>query len=99
MRTYTASVVVVLSHPGFEVLRYRNGTFEPQVVRKGQRRLDGFDDMIIALYNRGLNTRAIHEGTPRVSHTFFVHLGVLVMMPISLLRVPSSLMVKTMSPS
>lgn len=87
------------SHPGLEVLRDRNGTFRPQVVRKGQRRIDGIEDRIIALYTLGLNTRSIHEGTLRVRNTFSVHLGVLVMMPISLLRVPSSLMVKTMSPS
>jgi putative transposase len=44
-----------------EVPRDRNGSFEPQVVRKGQRRIDGIDDMIIALYARGLSTRGIQE--------------------------------------
>jgi transposase-like protein len=35
------------------------GTFEPQIVRKRQRRFEGFDDKIIALYSRGLSTRDI----------------------------------------
>ena len=42
-----------------DVPRDRNGHFEPQVVRKGQRRIDGIDDVIIALYARGLSTRGI----------------------------------------
>jgi putative transposase len=39
--------------------RDRQGTFEPQIVRKGQRRFEGFDDKILALYSRGLSTRDI----------------------------------------
>ena len=31
------------------VPRDRNGSFEPQIVRKGQRRFHGFDDKILAL--------------------------------------------------
>ena len=42
-----------------EVPRDRNGSFSPQIVRKGQSRLDGFNDRIIALYARGLSTRDI----------------------------------------
>jgi putative transposase len=42
-----------------EVPRDRAGTFTPQIVRKGQTRLDGFNDRIIALYARGLSTRDI----------------------------------------
>ncbi len=41
------------------VPRDRNGTFEPQIVRKGQTRLDGFNERIIALYARGMTTRDI----------------------------------------
>jgi putative transposase len=41
------------------VPRDRNGSFSPQIVRKGQTRLDGFNDRIIALYARGLSTRDI----------------------------------------
>jgi putative transposase len=42
-----------------EVPRDRSGTFEPQLVKKRQRRLEGFDDKVIALYARGLSTRDI----------------------------------------
>jgi len=42
-----------------EVPRDREGTFEPQLVAKGQRRLPGFDEKVIALYARGLTTREI----------------------------------------
>ena len=39
--------------------RDRRGSFEPQIVRKRQRRFEGFDDKILALYSRGLSTRDI----------------------------------------
>ena len=42
-----------------EVPRDREGTFEPQLVRKRQRRLAGFDDKVLALYARGMTTREI----------------------------------------
>ncbi len=41
--------------------RDRNGTFEPQLVAKGQRRLEGFDEKILALYAKGMTTRDIQE--------------------------------------
>ena len=42
-----------------EVPRDREGSFEPQLVKKRQRRLEGFDDKVLALYARGLSTREI----------------------------------------
>jgi putative transposase len=42
-----------------ETPRDRKGSFEPQIVRKGQRRFEGFDDKILALYSRGMSTRDI----------------------------------------
>ncbi len=41
------------------VPRDLNGTFEPRNIRKGQTRLKGFNDRIIALYARGMTTRDI----------------------------------------
>lgn len=41
--------------------RDRNGTFEPQLIAKGQRRLEGFDQKILALYAKGMTTRDIQE--------------------------------------
>jgi putative transposase len=42
-----------------QVPRDRNGSFSPKIVRKGQTRLEGFNDRIIALYARGMTTRDI----------------------------------------
>ena len=39
--------------------RDRKSRFEPQLVRKGQRRLAGLDEKIIALYGGGMTTREI----------------------------------------
>ena len=41
------------------VPRDRNGSFDPKIVRKGQTRLEGFNERIIALYARGMTTRDI----------------------------------------
>ena len=43
------------------VPRDRDGTFEPQLVKKHQRRLEGFDEKVIALYARGMTTRDIQQ--------------------------------------
>jgi putative transposase len=42
-----------------ETPRDRNGDFEPQLVKKGQRRFTGFDDKILSMYARGMTTRDI----------------------------------------
>ncbi|MCJ8296983.1 MAG: IS256 family transposase, partial [Colwellia sp.] len=39
--------------------RDRNGTFEPQLVKKGQTRITGMDDQILCLYAKGMSTRDI----------------------------------------
>jgi hypothetical protein len=39
--------------------RDRAGTFEPQIVKNGQRRFEGFDEQIVAMYARGMTTRDI----------------------------------------
>lgn len=41
--------------------RDRDGTFEPQLIGKHQRRLAGFDEKILALYAKGMTTRDIQE--------------------------------------
>src|SRR5207253_2581164 len=40
-------------HVDIEVPRDRQSTYEPQLVKKGQTRLEGFDEKILALYARG----------------------------------------------
>ena len=47
-----------------EVSRDRNGEFEPVIIPKGQSRFDGFDDMIISMYARGMSTREIQGVIP-----------------------------------
>jgi hypothetical protein len=42
-----------------QVPRDRAGSFDPKIVRKGQTRLEGFNERIIALYARGMTTRDI----------------------------------------
>ena len=39
--------------------RDRDGSFEPKIVRKRQRRFEGFDDKILALYSRGMSVRDV----------------------------------------
>lgn len=49
------------SEIAIEVPRDRDGSFDPILVPKGVRRLKGFDDMVIALYARGMTTRDIQS--------------------------------------
>jgi transposase-like protein len=44
---------------GIEVPRDRDGTFEPQIVKKRQRRLNGVDEIVLSLYAKGLTTGEI----------------------------------------
>ena len=42
-----------------EIARDRDGTFDPQLIRKGQRRIDGMDQKILSMYARGMTVREI----------------------------------------
>ena len=42
-----------------EVPRDRDGSFEPQIVKKRQRRLTGVDEIVLSLYAKGLTTGEI----------------------------------------
>ena len=44
---------------GIVVPRDRDGSFEPQIVRKRQRRLTGVDEIVLSLYAKGLTTGEI----------------------------------------
>jgi putative transposase len=57
-----------------ETPRDRDGSFEPQLVRKRQVRLAGMEDKILALYAKGMTTRDIEEALVElygvtISHT------------------------------
>jgi putative transposase len=52
----------ILSEDGplaIAVPRDRAGSFEPRLIAKGQRRFEGFDEKIIAMYARGMSVREI----------------------------------------
>ena len=42
-----------------EVPRDRDGTFEPLLIKKGDRRFEGFDEKVISMYARGMTVREI----------------------------------------
>jgi len=48
-------------HGDMEIIvpRDRTSGFEPQIVKKGQRRFTGFDDKILSMYSRGMTVRDI----------------------------------------
>ena len=52
--------------------RDRDGSFDPKIVKKRQRRFEGFDDKILALYSRGLSTRDIEA---HIAEIYGVHVG------------------------
>jgi putative transposase len=57
---YTTKTVLSDTGPvDVRVPRDRAGTFEPKLVGKYQRRLEGFDDKVLALYARGMSVRDI----------------------------------------
>ena len=45
--------------------RDRQGTFEPRLIGKHERRFTGFDDKVLALYARGMTVREIQAFPPR----------------------------------
>ena len=49
-----------------EVPRDRNGSFEPKIVEKRQRRAAGLDDTIVYLYAQGQSTRTIQQTLKRL---------------------------------
>ena len=49
--------------------RDRNGDYEPVIVPKHQRRIEGFNDMILSLYSRGMSTRDIQEHLMQIYNT------------------------------
>ena len=60
-RNGATAKTLVTEHGPVEIKtpRDRQGSFEPKIVRKRQRRFEGFDEKILALYARGMSTRDI----------------------------------------
>ena len=51
-----------------EVPRDRQGTFEPRLIGKHERRFTGFDDKVLALYARGMTVREIQAFLAEMYH-------------------------------
>lgn len=62
-RNGSSAKTVSSKHGKMEIAvpRDRSNDFEPQIIKKHQRRFDGFDDLILSLYSRGLSTREIQS--------------------------------------
>ena len=62
IRNGSRTKTVLTEHSGpveIDVPRDRTATFEPQIVRKRQRRLSGVDEVVLSLYAKGLTTGEI----------------------------------------
>jgi putative transposase len=57
--TRSKTVLTEIGPVKIEVLRDREGTFEPVIVKKRQRRLDGIDEVVLSLTARGLTAGEI----------------------------------------
>jgi len=57
--SYPKTVLTDAGGVPIQVPRDRAGTFEPQLIPKGQRRLAGFNDLVIGLVARGMTVRDV----------------------------------------
>jgi putative transposase len=55
------------------VPRDRKGEYEPILIPKHERRFDGFDDVIVSLYSRGLTVRDIQDHLKQLYHVEVSH--------------------------
>jgi putative transposase len=67
--TRSKTVITEIGPVEIDVPRDRDGTFEPLTVRKGQRRLDGVDSMVISLTAKGLTTGEVEAHLAEVYST------------------------------
>jgi putative transposase len=67
--TRSKKVLTDVGPVDIEVPRDRDGSFEPQLVRKHQRRLSGVDEMVISLVAKGLTTGEVQAHMAEVYGT------------------------------
>ena len=65
--TRVKTVLTEIGPVEIEVPRGRDGSFEPIIVPKRKRRLDGVDQIVLSLTARGLATGVIFGGAGRTS--------------------------------
>jgi len=65
----TKTVLTEIGPVDIEVPRDREGSFDPVIVRKRQRRLDGIDQIVLSLTARGLTTPPPPRPPPRPGST------------------------------
>ena len=53
------TILTEIGNIDIAIPRDRNAEFEPKIIKKHQRRFEGFDDKIISMYARGMTTRDI----------------------------------------
>lgn len=67
--TRSKTVITEIGPIELDVPRDRDGSFDPQTVRKNQRRLDGVDSMVISLTAKGLTTGEVEAHLAEVYST------------------------------
>jgi putative transposase len=67
--TRSKTVLTEIGPVDIDVPRDRDSSFDPQTVRKGQRRLDGVDSMVISLTAKGLTTGEVEAHLEEVYST------------------------------
>ena len=67
--TRSKTVLTEIGPVEIDVPRDRDSSFDPQTVRKGQRRLDGVDSMVISLTAKGLTTGEVEAHLEEVYST------------------------------
>jgi putative transposase len=67
--TRSKTLKTIVGEVSIDVPRDRAGSFEPVAVRPYQRRLSGFDDMVVSLYGKGLTTGEIRSHLAEIYDT------------------------------
>ncbi len=67
--TRSKTVITDIGPVELDVPNDRDGSFDPQTVRKNQRRLDGVDSMVISLTAKGLTTGEVEAHLAEVYST------------------------------
>lgn len=59
--TSKKTILTEIGDVEIDIPRDRNSEYEPKIIKKNQRRFEGFDDKIISMYSHGMTTRNIQD--------------------------------------